>query len=53
VAPRLLGTGAGMAALGPFEQLAQGIALRYVDVQQQGVDLRVQAVVDGRDSFIA
>jgi diaminohydroxyphosphoribosylaminopyrimidine deaminase / 5-amino-6-(5-phosphoribosylamino)uracil reductase len=53
VAPRLLGTGAGMAALGPFEQLAQGIALRYVDVQQQGVDLRVRAVVDGRDSFIA
>jgi diaminohydroxyphosphoribosylaminopyrimidine deaminase/5-amino-6-(5-phosphoribosylamino)uracil reductase len=53
VAPCLLGAGAGMAALGPFEQLSQGIPLRYVEVQPLGVDLRLRAVVDGRDGFIA
>lgn len=44
LAPQLLGLGCrGIAALGPLEQLSQGVALQLHDVAQVGPDLRVLA----------
>lgn len=43
VAPTLLGAGAGIAAIGPFEELAQGIALEWQSVDRIGTDLRIVA----------
>ena len=42
VAPRLLGEGRGLAALGPFERLEQGFGFRFVDVARVGDDLRLR-----------
>jgi diaminohydroxyphosphoribosylaminopyrimidine deaminase/5-amino-6-(5-phosphoribosylamino)uracil reductase len=42
VAPRLLGSGRGLAALGPFERLEQSLDFRIVDVAQVGADLRLR-----------
>jgi diaminohydroxyphosphoribosylaminopyrimidine deaminase/5-amino-6-(5-phosphoribosylamino)uracil reductase len=42
VAPRLLGRGRGLAALGPFERLEQGLGFRFVDVAPIGGDLRLR-----------
>ncbi|HEY5324437.1 MAG TPA: bifunctional diaminohydroxyphosphoribosylaminopyrimidine deaminase/5-amino-6-(5-phosphoribosylamino)uracil reductase RibD [Caldimonas sp.] len=42
VAPRLLGSGRGLAALGPFETLAQSLDFRIVDVARVGDDLRLR-----------
>jgi diaminohydroxyphosphoribosylaminopyrimidine deaminase/5-amino-6-(5-phosphoribosylamino)uracil reductase len=42
VAPRLLGRGRGLAALGPFERLEQGLGFRFVDVTPIGGDLRLR-----------
>lgn len=50
-APLLLGEGRGMAALGPFETLAQGLRWRYVDVQPLGADLRSRLRVAGPPSM--
>lgn len=50
-APLLLGEGAGIAALGPFSALAQGVRLDYVAIERIGPDLRVLARVAGRDAF--
>ncbi|NIM40756.1 MAG: bifunctional diaminohydroxyphosphoribosylaminopyrimidine deaminase/5-amino-6-(5-phosphoribosylamino)uracil reductase RibD [Hydrogenophaga sp.] len=52
LAPRLLGQGAGMAPLGPLERLADGVALRWLDSQAIGADLRLRARVEGRDAFL-
>ena len=43
LAPQLLGEGAGLAALGPYQQINEGLALRWHDVQRIGVDLRILA----------
>ena len=44
LAPQLLGQGCrGIAALGPLEQLSQGVALQWHDVARVGPDLRVLA----------
>jgi diaminohydroxyphosphoribosylaminopyrimidine deaminase/5-amino-6-(5-phosphoribosylamino)uracil reductase len=43
VAPTLLGAGRDMAALGPFDQLAQGLAFDFLDAQKVGADLRILA----------
>ena len=51
VAPRLLGEGRGMAALGPFETLADSLDLRFTDVQRIGDDLRLLLRPAGRDQF--
>lgn len=51
LAPRLLGPGRGMAAMGPFETLAQGLPLEFHGVDRIGPDLRVLARVTGRDRF--
>jgi diaminohydroxyphosphoribosylaminopyrimidine deaminase/5-amino-6-(5-phosphoribosylamino)uracil reductase len=44
----LLGEGAGLAALGPFTELAQGVRLEYRDTTRVGPDLRLLARVAGR-----
>ena len=51
LAPRLLGVGMGMAALGPLESLADALELEYRSTQMVGSDLRVIARVTGRDQF--
>ena len=42
VAPRLLGSGRALAALGPFERLEQALGFRFVDVAPVGADLRLR-----------
>jgi diaminohydroxyphosphoribosylaminopyrimidine deaminase / 5-amino-6-(5-phosphoribosylamino)uracil reductase len=42
LAPRLLGSGRGLAALGPFERLEQSLDFRIVDVARLGDDLRLR-----------
>ncbi|TFZ05081.1 bifunctional diaminohydroxyphosphoribosylaminopyrimidine deaminase/5-amino-6-(5-phosphoribosylamino)uracil reductase RibD [Ramlibacter rhizophilus] len=51
LAPRLLGPGRGLAAIGPFDALAQGVPLAFRGVQPVGPDLRVLARIPGRDAF--
>ncbi|NMM82091.1 riboflavin biosynthesis protein RibD [Acidovorax sp. SRB_14] len=51
LAPTLLGSGLGMAHIGPLQALAQGQALEFTDVERVGPDLRVLARVPGRDRF--
>ncbi|MFD0666346.1 bifunctional diaminohydroxyphosphoribosylaminopyrimidine deaminase/5-amino-6-(5-phosphoribosylamino)uracil reductase RibD [Ramlibacter sp. MAHUQ-53] len=51
LAPRLLGPGRGMAALGPLTALAQGVDLEFTSATPVGPDLRVLARVPGRDRF--
>lgn len=48
LAPRLLGPGQGIAAIGPFTELAQGQPLEFHDVRRVGADLRLLARVPGR-----
>lgn len=48
-APRLLGEGAGIAALGPFTQVDQALALRWTDVTRIGPDLRLRARLGAPD----
>ncbi|MDD4885499.1 MAG: bifunctional diaminohydroxyphosphoribosylaminopyrimidine deaminase/5-amino-6-(5-phosphoribosylamino)uracil reductase RibD [Thiomonas sp.] len=43
LAPSLLGQGAGLAALGPFASLADGLPLRWHAVDRVGDDLRILA----------
>ncbi len=43
MAPKLLGAGRALAAFGPLERLEDALALRYVDVQPVGGDLRLLA----------
>jgi diaminohydroxyphosphoribosylaminopyrimidine deaminase/5-amino-6-(5-phosphoribosylamino)uracil reductase len=46
LAPRLLGDAArGLAELGEFTQLQQGVALQWNDVRQVGGDLRIVAKI--------
>jgi diaminohydroxyphosphoribosylaminopyrimidine deaminase/5-amino-6-(5-phosphoribosylamino)uracil reductase len=42
VAPTLLGSGRGIAALGPFEQMAQTLAFAFLDCTPVGADLRLR-----------
>jgi diaminohydroxyphosphoribosylaminopyrimidine deaminase/5-amino-6-(5-phosphoribosylamino)uracil reductase len=51
VAPRLLGSGAGVAAIGPFERIDQAPALRFVAHARVGEDLRIIARPPGREAF--
>lgn len=51
LAPRLLGEGAGLAALGPFEALDAAPGFAFVDVERVGPDLRLRARPPGRDRF--
>jgi diaminohydroxyphosphoribosylaminopyrimidine deaminase/5-amino-6-(5-phosphoribosylamino)uracil reductase len=51
LAPTLLGSGRGMAAIGPLASLDQGVPLEFVSTQVVGPDLRIVARVQGRDRF--
>lgn len=51
LAPRLLGPGAGLAALGPFESLSQGLDFAFVECTRVGPDLRLRARPPGREHF--
>jgi diaminohydroxyphosphoribosylaminopyrimidine deaminase/5-amino-6-(5-phosphoribosylamino)uracil reductase len=53
LAPRLLGTGQGMAGFGPLASLDDGVQLTYQSVERVGEDLRIVARVAGRDAFLA
>lgn len=51
LAPKLLGQGLGMAALGPLAQLADAIPLVFTSVDTCGSDVRLLARVQGREQF--
>ncbi len=51
LAPKLLGDGAGLAALGPFEALHQAPGFEFLDVQRIGPDLRLRARPPARNAF--
>ena len=50
-APKLLGEGAGIAAMGPFTQLSEAVTLEWREVRPVGDDLCLRAVVAGHDRF--
>lgn len=52
LAPRLLGSGAGMSSFGPLQRLQDGIELNFTSVDRVGDDLRILARVQGRDAFL-
>ena len=51
VAPRLLGPGRGLAAIGPFASLAESLDFEFVDVERVGADLRLRLRPPGRAVF--
>ncbi|MBL0943446.1 MAG: bifunctional diaminohydroxyphosphoribosylaminopyrimidine deaminase/5-amino-6-(5-phosphoribosylamino)uracil reductase RibD [Hydrogenophaga sp.] len=53
LAPALLGQGAGIAPFGPLHSLDQRVALQWQALQPIGDDLRVTALVRGRDAFLS
>ncbi|MGC4396199.1 bifunctional diaminohydroxyphosphoribosylaminopyrimidine deaminase/5-amino-6-(5-phosphoribosylamino)uracil reductase RibD [Hydrogenophaga sp. T2] len=53
LAPALLGQGAGIAPFGPLHSLDQRVALQWQALQPIGDDLRITALVRGRDAFLS
>jgi diaminohydroxyphosphoribosylaminopyrimidine deaminase / 5-amino-6-(5-phosphoribosylamino)uracil reductase len=51
LAPKLLGSGLGLAHIGPFTELSQAQALTFKSVEMLGPDLRIVARIPGRDAF--
>ena len=51
VAPKLLGTGQGMASFGPLQSLSEATQLQFMSTEMVGDDLRIRARVAGRDRF--
>ena len=51
LAPKLLGEGAGLAALGPFQALDEALAFEFVELERVGPDVRLRARPPGRASF--
>ncbi len=51
LAPKLLGPGMGMTAIGPLQSLAEGVPLEFVETEKIGADLRIRARIPGRDRF--
>lgn len=51
VAPRLLGEGRGLAAIGPLAALADSLDFEFVDVERVGPDLRLRLRPPGRADF--
>ena len=51
LAPKLIGQGAGMAHVGPLEDLAHAVPLTFISTEKLGPDLRIVARVQGTDSF--
>ena len=51
LAPKLLGSGLGLANIGPFSELSQAQPLTFKSVEMVGPDLRIVARIPGRDAF--
>ena len=51
VAPRLLGPGRSMAAIGPLASLAESLDFEFVEVERVGADLRLRLRPPGRELF--
>jgi diaminohydroxyphosphoribosylaminopyrimidine deaminase / 5-amino-6-(5-phosphoribosylamino)uracil reductase len=51
IAPRLLGPGRGIAAIGPLASLADSLDFEFVDVERVGADLRLRLRPPGRAAF--
>ena len=51
VAPRLLGPGRGIAALGPLASLTESLDFEFVEVERVGADLRLRLRPPGRSLF--
>ena len=51
MAPKLLGSGRGMAEIGPLQDLAQATEMAFIDVAPVGRDLRLRARPPGRERF--
>jgi diaminohydroxyphosphoribosylaminopyrimidine deaminase/5-amino-6-(5-phosphoribosylamino)uracil reductase len=51
VAPRLLGPGRGMAAVGPLASLADSQDFEFTDIGRVGADLRLRLRLPGRSQF--
>ncbi len=51
IAPRLLGQGRGLAAIGPLASLADSLEFEFVDVERVGTDLRLRLRPPGRALF--
>jgi diaminohydroxyphosphoribosylaminopyrimidine deaminase/5-amino-6-(5-phosphoribosylamino)uracil reductase len=51
LAPRLLGPGRGLAAIGPLASLAESLDFVFVDVERVGADLRLRLRPPGRADF--
>jgi diaminohydroxyphosphoribosylaminopyrimidine deaminase/5-amino-6-(5-phosphoribosylamino)uracil reductase len=53
LAPKMLGSGRGMAAFGPLERLSDAHALEFFECTPIGPDLRIRARPPGRAGFSA
>jgi diaminohydroxyphosphoribosylaminopyrimidine deaminase / 5-amino-6-(5-phosphoribosylamino)uracil reductase len=51
LAPKLLGSGQGMANFGPLQSLPDATELQFLSTEMMGNDLRIRARVAGRDHF--
>ena len=51
LAPKLLGSGLGLANLGPFTSLDQALQLDFKSTEMVGPDVRLVARIPGRDRF--
>jgi diaminohydroxyphosphoribosylaminopyrimidine deaminase/5-amino-6-(5-phosphoribosylamino)uracil reductase len=51
IAPRLLGPGRALAAIGPLAALADSLDFEFVDVERVGADLRLRLRPPGRADF--
>ena len=51
LAPKLLGTGQGMASFGPLQSLSDAMQLKFMSTEMLGDDLRIRARLAGRDQF--
>ena len=51
MAPKLLGSGQGMASFGPLQSLSDAAQLQFMSTEMVGDDLRIRARVAGRDQF--
>ncbi|MGB4116070.1 MAG: bifunctional diaminohydroxyphosphoribosylaminopyrimidine deaminase/5-amino-6-(5-phosphoribosylamino)uracil reductase RibD [Polaromonas sp.] len=51
LAPKLLGSGQGMASFGPLQSLSEATQLRFMSTEMVCDDLRIVARISGRDQF--
>ena len=51
LAPKLMGPGRGMAAIGPIATLDDSLKLEFLETETVGQDLRIRARIPGRDRF--